>query len=63
MHLALAGDLGDRVPRLDHRLGVGVEVEVALRLFRVAPGDREHLLALAHVGTRSMLRPGARSRM
>ena len=38
---------GDRVARLEDRGGVGVEVEVALLVVRVAPGDHEHLLALA----------------
>ena len=48
MHRRLAGDGGDRVARLEHCVGVGVQVEVALLGAGVAPGDREHLLALAH---------------
>ena len=46
MHGRLARDRGDRVARLEHRVGVGVEVEVALLGSGVTPGDREHLLAL-----------------
>ena len=41
-----ARDRLDRVERLEHRAGVGVEVPVGVALVRVAPGDREHLLAL-----------------
>ena len=56
----LAVIVGDGVARLEHRVGVGVEVEVALRLLGVAPGDREHLLALGDRCS-TMLRPGERS--
>jgi hypothetical protein len=47
VHRRLPGDLSDRVARLEHRLRVGVEVEMALRSVGVAPRDREHLLLLA----------------
>jgi hypothetical protein len=48
MNGRLAADRGDRGARLEHRLGVGVEVEVALFGVGIAPGDHEHLLALSH---------------
>ena len=35
----------DRLERVEHRAGVGVEPPVGVALVRVAPGDREHLLA------------------
>ena len=45
MDAPLIRDLNDGLPRLDHRVGVGVEVEMALRLLGVAPGNDEDLLA------------------
>ena len=42
----LPGDLGGSVARLEYRLRVGVEVEMALRDVRVAPRDNENLLLL-----------------
>ena len=48
VHGGLPGDRRDGVARLEDRGRVGVEVEVALLGVRVAPGDDEHLLALAH---------------
>ena len=41
-----ARDRLDGVERLEHRARVGVEVPVGVALGRVAPGDREHLLAV-----------------
>jgi len=48
MDARLPRDRSDRVARLEHRLRVRVEIEVALLGARVAPGDHEHLLALLH---------------
>ena len=40
-----ARDVQHGIERLDHRVGVRVQAPVALLRARVAPGDREHLLA------------------
>ena len=42
------GDVQHRVERLAHRVGVRVQAPVAMLGARVAPGDREDLLALRH---------------
>ena len=48
VHALGAGDRAHGVDRLERAVRVGVQPPVAVLGVRVAPGEREHLLALAH---------------
>jgi hypothetical protein len=48
MRGVLSSDVGNRLPRLEDGVGVGVEVEMALLLVRAAPRHHEHLVSPAH---------------